>query len=149
MALRLLAVRYIRFEALFAIVTVIVGADVLSSALNALQKKVRNAGFETARCGAALTVGAASLAVALACLRSADLVSDRSYLASTDLGAFGMGLSWWFPERAAAFLDREKIPGQIFNTYNEGGYFTWRLGSKYLDYVDVSTPERKCIGGPE
>ena len=132
----LLAVRYIRFEALFAIVTVIVGADVLSSALNALQKKVRNAGFETARCGAALTVSAASLAVALACLRSADLVSDRSYLASTDLGAFGVGLSWWFPERAAAFLDREKIPGQIFNTYNEGGYFTWRLGSKYLDYVD-------------
>ena len=132
----LLAVRYIRFEALFGIVTVIVGADVLSSALNALQKKIRNARFETARCGAALTVGAASLAVALACLRSADLVSDRSYLASTDLGAFGMGLSWWFPERAATFLERENIPAQIFNTYNEGGYFTWRLGSKYLDYVD-------------
>ena len=132
----LLAVRYIRFEALFAIVTVIVGADVLSSALNALQKKIRNAGFETARCGAALTVGAASLAVALACLRSADLVSDRSYLASTDLGAFGVGLSWWFPERGASFLERENIPAQIFNTYNEGGYFTWRLGSKYLDYVD-------------
>ncbi len=132
----LLAVRYIRFEALFGIVTVIVGADVLSSALNALQKKIRNARFETARCGAALTVGAASLAVALACLRSADLVSDRSYLASTDLGAFGVGLSWWFPERGASFLERENIPAQIFNTYNEGGYFTWRLGSKYLDYVD-------------
>ena len=65
----LLTIRYIRFEALFGIVTVIVGADVLSSALNALQKKIRNARFETARCGAALTVGAASLAVALACLR--------------------------------------------------------------------------------
>jgi hypothetical protein len=132
----LLAVRYIRFEALFGIVTVIVGADVLSSALNTLQKKIRNARFETARCGAALTVGAVSLAVVLACLRSADLVSDRSYLASTDLGVFGVGLSWWFPERGATFLERENVPAQIFNTYNEGGYFTWRLGSKYLDYVD-------------
>ena len=132
----ILAVRYIRFEALFGIVTVIVGADVFSSALNALQKKIKNARFEAARYSAALTVGAASLAVALACLRSADLVRDRSYLASTDLGSFGVGLSWWFPERAAAFLERENIPAQIFNTYNEGGYFTWRLGSKYLDYVD-------------
>jgi tetratricopeptide (TPR) repeat protein len=132
----ILAVRYIRFEALFGIVTVIVGADVFSSALNALEKKIKNARLETARYSAALTVGAASLAVALACLRSADLVRDRSYLASTDLGSFGVGLSWWFPERAAAFLERENIPAQIFNTYNEGGYFTWRLGSKYLDYVD-------------
>ena len=134
--LRLLAVRHIRFEALFGIVTVIVGADVLSSALTALQKEIKNARFETDRYGAALTIGAASLAVALACLRSADLISDRSYLASTDLGTFGVGLSWWFPERAATFLERENIPAQIFNTYNEGGYFTWRLGSKYLDYVD-------------
>ena len=88
----MLAVRHIRFEALFGIVTVIVGADVLSSALTALQKKIKNAGFETARYGAALTIGAAALAVALACLRSADLVSDRSYLASTDLGSFGVGI---------------------------------------------------------
>ena len=74
--------------------------------------------------------------VRLACLRSADLVSDRSYLASTDLGSFGTGLSWWFPEGAATFLEHENIPAQIFNTYNEGGYLTWRLGSKYPDYVD-------------
>ena len=79
---------------------------------------------------------AALLPVVSRCLRSVDLATDRSYLASTDLGSFGTGLSWWFPERAAAFLEREKIPGQIFNTYNEGGYFTWRLASKYLDYVD-------------
>lgn len=132
----MLAVKHIRFEALFAVVTVIVGADVWSSALTALRKKLKNAGLETARYGAALTIGAAFLALALACLRSADLVSDRSYLASTDLGSFGTGLSWWFPEGAATFLEHENIPAQIFNTYNEGGYLTWRLGSKYPDYVD-------------
>ena len=67
---------------------------------------------------------------------SVDLVTDRSYLASTDLGTFGTGLSWWFPERAAAFVERENLPGQIFNSYNEGGYLTWHLGPKYPDYVD-------------
>ncbi|HXW17978.1 MAG TPA: tetratricopeptide repeat protein, partial [Candidatus Acidoferrales bacterium] len=46
------------------------------------------------------------------------------------------GLSWWFPERAAAFLERENIPAQIFDSYNEGGYIVWRLGPKYLDYID-------------
>ena len=40
----ILAVKHIRFEALFGIVTVIVGADVLSSALPALQKKIRTPG---------------------------------------------------------------------------------------------------------
>jgi hypothetical protein len=43
---------------------------------------------------------------------SVDLVTDRSYLASTDLGTFGTGLSWWFPERAAAFVERENLPGR-------------------------------------
>src|SRR5271169_7140805 len=43
----MLAVKHIRFEALFGIVTVIVGADVLS-ALTASQKKIKSAGFETA-----------------------------------------------------------------------------------------------------
>jgi hypothetical protein len=131
-----LAVEHIRFEALFGIVTVVVGADVLTSALTSLRGKVRKLGLETARYGTALTLGIAFFAAALACLRSVDLVSDRTYLGSTDLGSFGAGLSWWFPERAASFLERENIPGQIFNTHNEGGYFTWRLGSKYLDYVD-------------
>ena len=67
---------------------------------------------------------------------SIDLVTDRGYLASTDLGTFGTGLSWWFPERAAAFVERENLPGHVFNSYNEGGYLTWRLGPKYPDYVD-------------
>jgi hypothetical protein len=115
-----LAVEHIRFEALFRIVTVVVGADVLTSALTSLRGKVRKLGLETARYGTALTLGIAFFAAALACLRSVDLVSDRTYLGSTDLGSFGAGLSWWFPERAASFLERENIPGQIFNTYNEG-----------------------------
>jgi hypothetical protein len=131
-----IAVRHIRFEALYASVVVVVGGFVLNSALAALPEKIREARLGSIRCSTGLAIGAAFLAAALACLRSTDLVSNRTYLASTDLGSFGTGLSWWFPERAAAFVEREHLPGQIFNSYNEGGYLTWRLGPTYRDYID-------------
>jgi tetratricopeptide (TPR) repeat protein len=132
----LIAVRYVRFEALFACLMVVVAGSVLTSALAALPQRIREARLGRVRLSTGLASGVALFALVLAGLRSADLVSDRSYLASTDLGSFGTGLSWWFPERAAAFIERENIPRQIFNSYNEGGYFTWRLGPKYLDYID-------------
>ena len=37
-------------------------------------------------------------------------------------------MSWSFPERAAEFIERQNLPGEIFNTYDEGGYLGWRLG---------------------
>ena len=127
----LLAIRHIRFEALFAIVMVVVAGTVLNSAIGALPARLGSS-----RWSARLAVGAACAAILLAGLRSADLVSNRTYLASSDLGSFGTGLSWWFPQRAADFIERETLPGQIFNSYNEGGYLTWRLGERYPDYID-------------
>jgi tetratricopeptide (TPR) repeat protein len=47
-----------------------------------------------------------------------------------------MGLSWWFPEQAAAFVERENLPGEIFSTGSEGAYMAFRLGPKYRDYID-------------
>ena len=128
-----LATRHERFEALFAIVVVVVGGAVLTSAPEALSTKFREARAGLISCAG---LGATVFVIALACLRSLDLVDDRSYLASTDLGSFGPGLSWWFPERAAAFVARQHLPGQIFNSYNVGGYLTWRLGPQYPDYID-------------
>jgi tetratricopeptide (TPR) repeat protein len=134
-----IAVRHIRFEALFGIVTVVVAGAVLSSAFSRFSQK-EELSVRSIRCSSGLTIGVALLAVILAWVRSADLVSDRRYLASGDeLGSFGTGLSWWFPERAAAFIERENIPGHIFNSYNDGGYFIWRLGAKYPDYIDGRT----------
>jgi tetratricopeptide (TPR) repeat protein len=131
-----LAVQYIRFEALFAAIAVVVAGAVFSTALVALPRHVRQARWWTVRSAPVLGCALALSALALAALRSADLVDDRAYLAASDLGSFGTGLSWWFPERAMAFISRENIPGEIFNTYNEGGYFTWRLGGRYRDYID-------------
>jgi Tfp pilus assembly protein PilF len=126
-----LSLRHVRFQAIFAVVLVIVGGAVLSSVLSALREHLREA-----RLRSVLAVGASALVIALACLRSFDIVSDRTYLGTTDLGSFGAGLSWWFPDGAAAFLEHEQIPGEVFNTYNEGGYLVWRLGEKYRDYID-------------
>jgi tetratricopeptide (TPR) repeat protein len=53
-----------------------------------------------------------------------------------DESTFGAGLGWWFPERAAEFIEREDLRGEIFNTYDEGSYLTWKLGPKRRDYID-------------
>lgn len=127
----LVAIRHIRFQALFAEVLVVVGGAVLASALAGRWERIRQS-----RLGSLAVIGLAYCVVGLACLRAADLVSNRSYLGTTNLSTFGAGLSWWFPEGAAAFMERENVPGRIFNSFNEGGYLTWRLGPKYLDYID-------------
>jgi hypothetical protein len=127
-----LAVQHIRFEALFAIVVVIVGGAVLTSAGDGLRTKR----LGSIRASQTLTIIMAAFVVVVAFIRSADLVRDRTYLANSDLGSFGTGLSWWFPERAAAFIGRENLPGQIFTSYNLGGYLAWQLGPRYADYID-------------
>jgi tetratricopeptide (TPR) repeat protein len=126
-----IAFRHLRFQALFGVVLVIVASAVLSPTLGGLWTKIKDA-----RLKSILALGATCFLVGLVAVRSSDLVSNRAYLASSASTEFGAGLSWWFPERAAEFIVRENIPGQIFNSYNEGGYFTWRLGPKYLDYID-------------
>ena len=69
-------------------------------------------------------------------MRIADLVTDRYYLDSGQITLFGTGPSWWYPERAAAFLKREELPGNVFHDYGLGGYLTWRIGPEYPDFVD-------------
>ncbi len=43
------------------------------------------------------------------------------------------------PVRAASFLDAQKLPGPIFNSYEFGGYLIWRLYPRYRVYVDGRT----------
>ncbi len=69
-------------------------------------------------------------------VRSVDLISNRYYMRSSQLSLFGTGLSWWYPARAFDFIEREKLPGNIFNGFSLGGYLTWRLFPEYRDYID-------------
>lgn len=41
-----------------------------------------------------------------------------------------------FPHGAAAFVEREKIPGRMYNAYDIGGYLAWRLYPQYQNFID-------------
>jgi tetratricopeptide (TPR) repeat protein len=112
-------------------VVVVIGGAVLASLLPTLESKIR-----WARVRAILAVAASALLVGMAAMRIRDLVTDRAYKMGTATDSFGTGLSWWFPEGAAAFVERENLPAQIFSAYSEGGYMAFRLGPKYKNYID-------------
>ena len=122
---------HMRLTALFSIMAVVVGGAILSHVRPILQAKIENL-----RVRQAMVLAAALPLVALAVVRSANIVTNRTYLSGTNLVTFGSGLSWWFPERAAAFVERERLPGQIFSSYSEGAYLAFRLGPQYQDYID-------------
>jgi len=62
---------------------------------------------------------------AIALLRIADFVSNRTYVVFNPDLRFGTGEASWFPARAAAFIRREQLPGNIFEDYELGGYAAW------------------------
>ncbi len=115
--------RHIRMEGVAACVVVVVGGWVLAkSYVGIASHKVR----------ATVAVSVVVLLGALAGVRTVEFVRHRNY----SLLTFGRGLSSWLPEGGVQFIEREKPPGQIFNTYDEGGYMLWRLGQTYPDYFD-------------
>jgi tetratricopeptide (TPR) repeat protein len=72
----------------------------------------------------------------VALLHIADFVSSRTYVVFNADWRFGAGESSWFPARAAAFIQREQLPGNIFEEYALGGYAAWTLGPQYPDFID-------------
>jgi tetratricopeptide (TPR) repeat protein len=142
-----LTIQHVRLQALFACVAVVVGGAILDEfrkdrpikpEKGEHRKEPRVSRPNETRTRMALagvllvTVAAAGLAI----FRSRDLVSNRYYMRSTQLAVFGTGLSWWYPERAVEFLQREQLPGNVFNSYSLGGFLTWRLFPAYRDYID-------------
>jgi tetratricopeptide (TPR) repeat protein len=121
-----LSVQHLRFQASFAIVVVVLSGEVFERPLLPWSERRRRA----------LALVVAVMVASLALLRVADTVSDRSYLANGEITLFGAGLSWWYPQRAAEFIERNALPAQLFNDYNSGGYLTVRLGPRYRDFAD-------------
>ena len=132
-----------RFQAIFAILVCIVGGSVLS---RAFKSSPANAAGPAPEIGLAHSRSrgwrgsipewvVVILLLAMAGLRTFDLVTDRFYLWSAQTTLFGTGLSWWFPERAVNFLREQHLPGNLFNDFNTGGYLTWSA-PEYPDYID-------------
>ena len=130
-----ISIEHIRFQALFAILAVSIAGSLPgaeeSSRVGEWLRPLREI---VARRPAQLVVlTAVALLVAV---RGYDLVSDRYYIVHGGVSLFGAGPSWWYPERAAKFIRDEKLPGNVFNDFDLGGYLAFRLGFTYPDYVD-------------
>jgi tetratricopeptide (TPR) repeat protein len=136
-----LSTRNLRFQALFAIVTTVVAAPLFASCFaRRLPERSRSkrGHDETAQRWYldAIILALMGISMLLAAVRVSDLVSQRAYLSAGEVTLFGTGLSSWYPERAAAFVLRERLPANIFHEYNMGGYLAFRLSPQYLDYID-------------
>ncbi len=140
-----LATQHVRLQALFACVAVVVGGAMLDelfgpkSATENAMRGDRDPSSSTRSQTHLVTAATLLLTVSLAAMafaRASDLISNRYYLQSTLRASFGTGLSWWYPERAVNFLQHERLPANVFNTYNLGGFLTWRLFPEYRDYID-------------
>src|ERR1700722_67093 len=138
------SLQHIRFQALFAVLVVVLGGSLLPhlAELFSTRPDVTRADQKSRAplfswlsprtLVAAMVVVFAILVAA----RSYDLVSDRHYIDADELSFFGPGESWWFPERAMSVLDREHLPANLFHDYNMGGYLIWRVGERYPDFAD-------------
>lgn len=118
-------------EALTACVVIVVGGSILAGAIPPVWSR-----FSIARLRFAGAMVAVVMVACVAAVRGADFVTDRVYLESNAKTNFGAGLSWWFPQSAAAFIERENLPAQVFNNFDEGGFVVWQLGQRYQDYID-------------
>ncbi len=125
-----LGMEHVRMYALTACIVVLIGGSVLSSFWAVQQAGSR---MVNARVRFAVTAAIVCAFAILAGVRCFDDIRNYQYRSPS---AFGMGLSWWVPAGAAEFIQRENLPGEIFNTYNEGGYLVWKLGPERRDYID-------------
>ena len=135
-AASVLSLRYVRFQALFACLVVVIGGHVAASFRSPslwCRERWRPEGRRYTTLAVLLLAAAL---VWIAGVRISDLASNSYYLSAGETSLFGGGESWWYPERAAAFLLRERLPANIFHDYNLGGYLVWRLGPRYPDYLD-------------
>lgn len=135
----------IRFQGPFATVVVVIGGAILSDVFNSswvhsLWERVQlpKLALKSFAPKPLPVLMAAFIALAaLTGVRIWDLATNRYYLrTSMQLSTFGPGVSAWYPEHAATFLKRERLPGNIFNDYTAGGFVAWRLLPEYPDYID-------------
>ncbi|MFI5340976.1 MAG: tetratricopeptide repeat protein [Candidatus Methylomirabilales bacterium] len=62
-------------------------------------------------------------------------IVDQAFLTSRNPAGLGVR-SHYFPEGAAAFLERYHLDGRVFNTYEFGGYLIWRRWPADLVFID-------------
>ncbi len=138
------SIAHVRFQAVFAVLVVVLGGSLLP-ALAELFSARQAPATQSRESPPAQFINTSPRALALivvilfallAGVRSYDIVSNRYDIESGQLYFFGPGESWWFPERAMNVLEREHLPANLFHPYDMGGFLTFRVGDKYPDFAD-------------
>jgi tetratricopeptide (TPR) repeat protein len=124
-----------RYMGLFSITVVTLGATLLGN-IFASSYDAEDTVSPKLRAPSATVLLVTIFLCAVALLHIADFASNRTYVVFSPDLRFGAGESSWFPARAAAFIQREQLPGNIFEDYELGGYAAWSLGPKYPDFID-------------
>lgn len=126
-----------RYMGLFAITIVTLSGPLLSELFspNSMAEPTK-ARPPLVRVPEAMAILATVAFCCVALLHIADLVSSRTFVVFNPDLKFGAGESSWFPAHAVAFIQREQLPGNIFEDYELGGYEAWSLGPKYPDFID-------------
>jgi hypothetical protein len=62
-------------------------------------------------------------------------IVDQAFLTRRFAPGFGVA-SHFFPEGAAAFLERHRLDGRVFNSYQFGGYLMWRRWPDNQVFID-------------
>ncbi len=122
-----LGAQHVRMDGLTACVVIVVGGAFLSSALRQTVSRIANP-----RTRMVIAVCAIALFAPLVVMRVVNAIKSRN----DSGGTFGTGLDWRYPQRAAVFIEMQKPPEEIFNTYDEGGYLVWEFGFQHRDYFD-------------
>lgn len=114
--------QHVRTIEMASCLVVVVGGAVLYPVVSRIGRLVRVPRVRLIAAGTA-----AGIFALIAVLRTADVVTNYHYLTERNLSTFGAGLSPWFPRGAAEFIQKENLPGEVLNTFNEGGYLVWKL----------------------
>lgn len=122
-----LGMEHVRMFAVTACVIVVLGGAYLDMPVELVRERIGDQRIRLALAACVVVVFAA-----LAGVRSYDVVTNRNH----SLFTFGAGPGWQLPHRAVEFITHENLPGEIYNTYNEGGYLLWTLGPQRRDYLD-------------
>jgi tetratricopeptide (TPR) repeat protein len=132
------SIQYLRFQMLAASIAVVIGGGVLDQlSAGSESREVPRADPKTRQLTAATSIVAilALILFVTTAIRCSDLITNRQNLTGGEVVLFGAGESDWFPERAVKFIIDNRLPGNLFNDYNLGGYLAWRL-PEYKTYVD-------------
>jgi len=127
----LVAVQRTRLLGMFACTVVVIGGSILDDVWRASQQR----GWAKGRLLVAITLCLCAVFVCMTSVRAFDLITNRNYLRGEEPILFGTGPSWWYPERAMEFIERERVPHNIFNVWVLGGYLTWRV-PEYPVFID-------------